>query len=380
MRYTGMVLGFLLALTLSLGTLTYSVDPYRAFHLQDISTRSDLIYYLRLIKPQQLQRAAADLLILGSSRAAKLRPALITPSGSTGYNAALPGMTSYEMLAHLRHANAFTHTRQLIIGLDFSAYLDSNPRVRFGFVEARLAGSAAPLASRTLFALRDRQRLLLSGAAVADTLHVALGTQRRQMDFYHDGTWSMLPSPHAPSRQQKFIRIGLEYFKRAADASHAHELEHLREVVRYAHRHNIATRLFVSPVHMLTLAAYEKAGQIGHYLDWQRDVLALLQSEAETMGASAFPLYGLQTDAQASMESVNAPPPIPLYDDAVHYSFAYGDIILNELQREAPQRATVLTPETLSQYWAQTAQSLQTFREENTGLLAAFERAVQRQR
>ncbi len=363
------VAAFLVGATL-LATFNYWVNPYRAFEREDITTSSDLIYYFRQIKAEQLRKAPGDLLILGSSRVAVMRPTL---SKGEGYNAALPGMTSYEMLQTLRHANRFSPTHQLIVGLDFSAFLDTHPKFRFGFSEKRMINGVAlpPNWSAIKQRVRDLYQLLLSIQASTASLHTVLDLKPAQLDFYHDGTWRTKSVSRQVPRRQKFFKIGKQYFELASQSSTQHNLDYLAELVRYCYAAGIDARFFVSPVHATTLAAYREAGQLEHMLRWQREVIELLDREARSINRVAFPLFGFQT-AAATAEPINDFKGKVFFIDGIHYSPLFGDLIRNDVLSASQGVATRLTQASMGDYWSEALLRMQNYERANKPFLRAF--------
>ncbi|GAB5450899.1 MAG: hypothetical protein Hals2KO_12270 [Halioglobus sp.] len=363
------VAAFLVGTTL-LATFNYWVNPYRAFEQKDITTSSDLIYYFRQIKAEQLRKAPGQLLILGSSRVAVMRPTL---NAGEGYNAALPGMTSYEMLQTLRHANHFSPTRQLIVGLDFSAFMDTHPKFRFGFSEERMVNGFVfpPNWSAIKHRLRDLYQLLLSAQASTASLHTVLGLKPAQLDFYHDGTWRTKSVTRQVPRRQKFSKIGKQYFELASQSSAQHNLDYLAELVRYSYAAGIDARFFISPVHATTLAVYREAGQLEHMLRWQRDVIELLDREAWSARSAALPLLGFQT-ADAITEPIEKFKGKAFFIDGIHYSPLFGDLIRNDVLYGSQGVATRLTRTSLESYWSESLLRLQHYEQANRRSLRAF--------
>lgn len=354
-------------------------DPYRVFSREDITTNRSLFYFLRTTKAHQLEHGSGDTLFIGSSRIARLRPAAPGAARDAGYNAALPGLSPYEMRHYLRHAALFDRPERLVIFLDYPAFLDTHPQSQVGFSKRRLA--AEPEDSGPLHSLYrhadDYRRVLLSATAITDSLHTLLGTHQQALRYFHDGTWEMTPADVKLNRKSKFLLIGRVYHGRAANASNSYDLSELRRIVRWCFEQNVSATFAVSPAHLLTLYAYREAGKLDNYLRWHTDVVNLLQEEAAASRREPFPLHGFQTDFAATAEPIARAPDHPMFLDAVHYTYAYGDLLRDTLLGADGSRGTLLTPESLDSYLAALTARLEAFPASEPGVVEALNRAIE---
>ncbi len=374
-NYVTKVLLLLLIMVIGMTAFTYHVDPYRAFHLQDVSTRSDMIHYLRTIKPYQIKQASAQTLILGSSRGARIRPPQSPAGGAPAYNASLPGMTVFESLAHLQHANYYAGIEQAIIVLDYTSFLSPTPQFQFGFTSERLAekselGWRKPNAMQIL---GDWQTLLLTNAAVANAINLATGAQRELLTLYRDGTWEMQPETVRFSRQHKFLKIAQQYHGLAAGQLDVDHIAAFRALVRYCHEANIDARFVVAPEHLLTLIAYERAGALSDYMAWHRTLLGVLQEVAlDEAAAEPFPLIGLHFFVNTA-EAVKVAPAQPDFDDGVHTTYAAGERIRQAMMAQPINNELQLTPDSLDNYWGRLTREVDLYKVEHPALLQALE-------
>jgi hypothetical protein len=374
-NYTVRVLLILLMLAAGVATFTYRVDPYRAFHLDAVTTRSDLIHYLRTIRPYQLKQAPAQALILGSSRAARIRPEQASTEGLPGYNAALPGMTTTEALAHLQHAIHYADVQRVVITLDYTSFLQSTALFQFGFTPGRLASKTDHgwLEPSWPQVVGDWHTLLLSGTAVANAINLSRGAQRKQLVLHRDGTWEMLPSTVKFTRQQKFLRIARQYHGLSgAPVGDAHTAA-FAELVRYCHEAGIDARFAIAPEHFLALVAYERAGALEAYFDWHRSLAGIVHDTAQAAAApQPFPLIGLHflVDAAEPIETHSATVD---FVDAVHTTYSAGNRIGQTLLAPGIDTTWQLTPASVEAYLRALQQALQRYKSQNPALLKALD-------
>ena len=145
-------LGLLFALFFgACGLVNYIVDPYQLYHFdiedKDTLGRIEQFYNMRFYKPQHVGQVEPEALVIGSSRSGGLQPQYPTLPEPVFYNFAVPGITAYEMLRSVQHANAIKPLSNLVIGIDFEEFIKPWDLYRPGYVEARMLRSSGDIYS-----------------------------------------------------------------------------------------------------------------------------------------------------------------------------------------------------------------------------------------
>ncbi len=150
-RYLLIVTILTLSLCLTVGLFNYRVDPYTIYHFKqanaDWLSRIDQFYHMRIIKPWHVVQAKPTAIVVGTSRSATIRPEQPGWPKNRSYNLSVPGLTVYEMLRFIKHAQANGPLSKLMIGLDFEAFIFPEPQFRASFEESRMASNANDLAA-----------------------------------------------------------------------------------------------------------------------------------------------------------------------------------------------------------------------------------------
>ena len=132
-----------LGLCLMVALFNYRVDPYAIYHFRtangDSLSRIDQFFHLRVTKPWLVVQTKPTAVIVGTSRSATVHPQHPDWPQQRSYNLSVPGLTIYEMLRFIEHAQANGPLEKLMIGLDFEAFIQPEPRFKSGFEESRLA-------------------------------------------------------------------------------------------------------------------------------------------------------------------------------------------------------------------------------------------------
>ncbi len=114
---------FTLGFCLTVALFNYRVDPYGIYHYKERMTdrlsRIDQFLHLRLTKPWHIVQTKPTAVVVGTSRSATVHPQHPTWPQSGSYNLSIPGLTVYEMLRFIEHAQANGPLSKLMIGLGF---------------------------------------------------------------------------------------------------------------------------------------------------------------------------------------------------------------------------------------------------------------------
>jgi len=364
-------LGLLLAAN---GLLCWYTDPYAIFHTAKLNPPSpyatELMYYLRVTKAYQLEYLKPDDLIIGSSRAAILTPAKLDRPNEVAYNAALPGITSYEMWRYLRHAITIQKPKRIIIGLDYESFLIDDDKFLIRFEQHRLADNADDLRPLQSFARHypDYWASLASANATTKALATLLKFNSGNI-FLSDGTWSERREPGQLLLigRPGYNFIAKQYFQRYADKRTTYSLEYLQRILDECYRLNIEVILYISPAHNLISTVYQYAHHYDARQQWQRDTTQLIEDLARSHQATPYPLWGFEDnnivadDPERGLTTEGA-----VFRDGLHFSVEFGDAILRQVTASGPDNlGTSLTGATIDAYLAKTAANLTNYQQQH---------------
>ena len=332
----------MLALAVCAGTL-WTIDPYDLYTYspqQRGETDADLFWHLRLHKPYAMRRVKAEQLIVGSSRSARLSPSHLADSGTSAYNASLPGISLRELRRMVEHAHTIRPLDRVVVGLDYTMF---RPGYRNElFVDDRLLKVNPTLLDkgRHVFQqLIDRWSSLVSVDALIDAqaaVTVAGGSQRR---FFADGTWEAKVPAHRVGNPV-YSMLARQKYREFSDGGEDVELSEFEALLDFAAAHDIELVLLISPLHAIALNTIELAGKWAAYLDWQRRLLAAIDQHPVRAR-----LYGLENNTRLITDPVAAQ--YPLFKDGVHYTAVVGDSVLACLNNQQDGCITGLRPQRL---------------------------------
>ena len=104
-----------LALCGAVALFNYIVDPYSIYHFESADTdrlsRVEQFYQMRISKPWQVTQIKPNAIVIGTSRSGGIHPRHPSWSRQQSFNFSVPGMTPYELLRFIEHAqaNGLTH-------------------------------------------------------------------------------------------------------------------------------------------------------------------------------------------------------------------------------------------------------------------------------
>lgn len=254
----------------------------------------------RVVKPYQVSRADADVLILGNSRpemGLDPRHACIAAIGP-GYSLTLPGAGMYQVVRYAQHAMAEHRPRLLLLGLDFVDFLvppgqggdpDRWPPY-VGDFEARLSVSARGQPTSQLAArLGDYRDALLSLTAFKDAVHTLLAQHRRHAtDRRADGfnpardyLGVIAGEGQAVLFRQKLDELRARLRRTGWSIDHAGrrgsaDFTALERLLQEADSRGIAVIAFINPYHDLYLEAIETSGLGDLFGQWKRRLASLV--------------------------------------------------------------------------------------------------------
>jgi hypothetical protein len=375
-----LTLGFCLLVAL----FNYRVDPYAIYHFKDANVESlsriDQFFHLRVTKPWLVVQTKPTAIIVGTSRSATVHPQYPDWPKNHSYNLSVPGQTVYEMLRFIEHAQANGPLDKLMIGLDFEAFINPEPRFKSGFEEARLARDSADLSSPRFIwqRLSDVRDTLLSVPGFSRSLAALTGTATVGRRYYRDGTWVSTNS--AFTGRGGYIYVGrtnifdLRNGQLGLDAS----LETFAEILRFAHRQEIETRLFVTPEHVFMIDLWWRLGYGELWREFHRRLIAVNNQVAMEMGVKPFPLFGFNqlqgvvnepvAVAQNSAQS--------FFTDGIHFRPELGTQIMAAVWADGDGYSARLDTDSVEPYFTEVERLRKEFEAANSKLTAGLRREI----
>ena len=354
-RYVGIFFGVAALLLGAVAAINTAVDPYGIFatplkHGWN-EAKPEAGRWPAITKPFVLQRRAADVVFLGSSRTAVgLNPHHPALQGASAYNLGINGANMAQVRAMFDHACAIHPPRMAVLGLDFYAFnrydagrtdfdpalLATNPRWEPGLSNIRKIGLALgwQMLTSSLKTVRAQSDYKPAGWALdgvgqieADAVDALISKRGSQRQAFLDNEKSYIGGVYLPAPRRTYdLDLG-------SDIS---PMAQLRRVARESRRHGIELHLFISPVHARQQEVIRGLGLWGKFEEWKRVLVYMLESEArEQPGAHPFPLWDFSGYHSISTEPV--PPAseraarMRWYWESSHYRSETGDLVLNRM-------------------------------------------------
>ncbi len=359
-RYVIVVLLAPLLCLAVLAIINRLVDPYQIFSAERNGIYDDkpaLHANMRLHKAFQVRLQKPDALILGSSKAIQGIPtehALF--EGQRVYNLAMPLASMKELTLLLRHANAITPVKRVVLGLDFLSFnaLARTDGPAAGFRPERLLGnerSAPPINDYlspliSLDALRASVEVLMMryhhragpmgrGTSEHRTLTGRGGREDTEIrsrlldgghrsntlkieEFFTSAVY--LPSPHRQFSFQNHEEDSLYWFE---------------EFLRTLHENDIAASLFISPSHARLNELIHVAGLWNQFEQWKRQMLILTLSVARTYDEAPHEILDLSLPGDITTEPFpdagDSDYQMRYYYESIHFNQRTGTRVLDRL-------------------------------------------------
>jgi hypothetical protein len=317
-------------------------DPYSIYRYEsadpDRISRIDQIFYMRMSKPWQVAQAKPSAVVIGSSRTGAVRPGAESAGGKGSYNLAMPGITLYEMLRLIQHANSQGNLARLTIGLEYETFLAGGPRFGLGFQEGRLGGAQPAVSSidRIIQLVRDLQETLLSWYAVQSSIMALSGSRNSKKRFMPDGSWHN--HSHIWLGEPGYINVVKDLLRRKYDIAESLDsnLAIFAEILDYCHLNGIDTRLYLSPEHVFVTDLKRHIGLDDGFQRFHVQLIDLNLKVATATGNLPFPLWGFNHIGGVVDE------PLPegagklesWFRDGIHFQSALGDKIMAQIWGE----------------------------------------------
>ena len=377
-RYLSVLMITALGLCGSVAIFNYVVDPYAIHHFEkadeEYLSRTDRYWHMRTTKPWRVRQLKPSAVIVGSSRSASIHPGISAWNNQLGYNVSVPGMSIYEMYRFIQHSHANHALDKLVIGLDFEIFMQSKPETRFGFSENRLARSETDLGS-TDFKLQygtDIAKTLVSLSALSKSIAALAGTgNARQHRYFKDGVWFSGADQNTGEFGYLFFSKNIFKLHTTRELDMEGNFATFAAILRFCHRQNIETRIFIAPTHVFHLNFWQ---QLGHKQSWQAfhyGLVAVNSRIAKESNKDPFPLWGFNQTRGVIDEPITRHRQTgeSWFRDGVHYQAALGSRIMNSMWGEAPAMGTLLMTESVNPYLVEVDRIMTNFAQDNPRIL-----------
>jgi hypothetical protein len=107
----------------------------------------------------------------------------------------------------------------------------------------------------------DMRNTLLSMSGIAQSVRALTGSAEVGRRYYPDGTWESTQSRFTGRRGYIFIGKESVSDQRNVQLSLDRNLNYFADVLRFAHRHKIETRLFITPEHVFMIDLWWRLGK-----------------------------------------------------------------------------------------------------------------------
>lgn len=373
-----------LAVCVGVAVFNYRVDPYGIYHFGDADEarlgRIDQLYHLRLIKPWLVADIQPTAIITGTSRSATVHPQHPAWPEDRSYNLSIPSQTAYEMLRFVEHAQANGPLDKLMIGLDFEVFIQPEPHSKAGFEESRLAREAGELDSLRYYwrRLGDIRDTLFSVKTLTYSLAAFTGTAIVGNSYFKDGTWVRTNS-HLTG-QGGVVYFGKENVLplRAQRLDLDANMAIFADILRFAHRQHIDTRLFVTPEHVFIIDLWARLGYEDLWNDFHRRLVAVNDAVAAELGVAPFPLYGFNHMRGVVDEPIRKARDAgqSVFTDGSHFRPALGETIMAGVWSEGSDAGVRLNAASVDSYLSEVAQIRQQFERDNAQLAARLRHGI----
>lgn len=331
---------FLISVIVLIGAMAgfnWWVDPYAIYHGQASSqtTQPLVVMNERVFKTVGLAHTAADIVILGTSRADKgIGKEHKAFQGMRAISLATYGQTVHESRRLMEVAIKDSRPRTIIIGLDFYVFnaLLSPP---LDFVEENYQPSRPFNLMLSINALTHSWKIVrqktpdegdsyyANGFRIPQTLSRLAGNYHQSFSYSER---SYLLEKYLPYPDCRFS---------FATSNSGSPLDDLRAMIKLAHQHHIDLRLFISPAHARQWETLAISGLWGQWEEWKREMARIVDSEAKLANTTPFPLWDFSDYDTISTEAI---PPLGdntsimrWYSDSAHYTPELGKKIIQRI-------------------------------------------------
>lgn len=286
---------------------------------------------MRLSKPWQVFQANATAAVIGSSRGGSISPSHPSWQNKVSFNLSMAGLTLYEMLRTIKHAQAQGPLSDLVIGIEYETFISGDYKTGIGFSEERLAPTTSPGFYRQ--ASQDIFDTLFTGSGITRSLMAVTRRKPIATRYFPDGHWEN--NSRVWRGEAGYISVGKNLLRllKTEPATYQDNMATFADILAYCHQQQINTILFISPEHVFFNTLRESVDSQSQWQDFHRELVELNENIAQQHGGSAFPLWGFNLLRGIVDE------PLPAGDisknawfrDGIHFNPVMGELMMEQM-------------------------------------------------
>lgn len=344
-----------------IASVNFIIDPYRFFNSTDIAgvnkNRVHFFYHQLQTKPYALRRAAAEAVVLGTSRAGA---GIATDHPGWGdldvYNYGLAGSSSYLNWRNYQHAKASGNLKRVLITLDMYMFnIHHNPETARVYLDYEQRLAVTPSNRENYLYpvrwLKDTADMLLPLDTLLDSLSTVWSQskvesdQSRMATIFPSGWWISDVPPNMAQRnlframeRQYMTEMWFPPPSRAfafVDEKRKSKFEYLRRILEDAYREDIEVTLVFFPFHARLAESMRAVGLWPFFEKWKKDVVLLNEDEAKRAGQPAYPVWDFTGYNKITTEVVPSPRDrrsrMRWHTDATHVTRLAGDLLQDKI-------------------------------------------------
>lgn len=355
-------------------------DPYNLYRFKSANaermSRIDQGLSMRLSKPWQVRQLRPDTALIGSSRSGSIKPHHQRWGAMRSFNLSMAGLTLYEMLLSIQHAQDNGPLNELIIGLDYETFISGDYQAGLGFSAARLAGAGHPGFYRQ--ALRDFLDTTFTSSALSRSLSAIKRRTPITTWYYPDGSWDN--RSRAWRGEAGYVSVGRNMRRLAAGDSEtfAANMAFFSGILDYCHQQGIAVTLFISPEHIFLTELRNTLGSSEQWILFHHELARINEQRAQANARPPYPLLGFNDLAGIVDEPLprGDSSPEAWFRDGIHFRNELGSLLLNRILDADYGRSHSLSSANMNQYLAPVEALRKSFVASNSKDIARYRRKI----
>ena len=347
--YTKFALATLVIFLAAVILVNLIVDPYRIYpkiSRFELEKSFSLFHHMRLHNAYAIEQVRPQHLIVGSSRSGVLSSQEMEAARGRAFNASMPGASLVEIKRAVEHAHATMPLESVIVGLDFN-YMFQPTQIQIEAEDRwrKVNGNLSDKVRHSYQRFKDHWSSLLSVDSTINSSLALSDDGSSPFRFYEDGTWEIASTWSANRLYAVLAKQIFNDFRAHSDHFNTKELVKL---LNFTDTNGVQVTLLISPMHGLLLQTIYLAGKWQQYLQWHRELVALVSGRN-----IAVAIYGLEDNALMVLGAIDAED--AAFVDGVHYQRKAGIEIVSCLVAPciSPLRPTRLDPQSIGLYLEQ---------------------------
>ncbi len=331
-RYLSATIVSAALLLLAIATTSYLIDPFGLYQPTSMDQLSRVAQYehMRKVKPLRVAQLRPTAVLIGSSRAGRIKVDHPAWADQTTYNLSLPGITSYEQYELLKFAHRQQPLEDAVIALTFNGHLAANPLLREGFNPELM--QAIGIMQYWEMA-KSYAATLMSVTAVTSSVQAGKEANPDSPAYLPDGSWHVRSTFFAGIPGFKLVIQNFLDRHHRPGVKPRTDLTHFESLLEFCHRNQVQIRLAIMPSHVFHLEAYAAAGFMNTWRDWHRQLQTLNEAVATRHHRPAYPIW-VFGHARGIMDEAILPSNQAAeswFGDAVHFKPEFGRLMLDDI-------------------------------------------------